>query len=175
MFINNIKGADLIYYHILFQSWDRLLIPEWTQYCFYTSSDLSVYYFQLYCSLSHKFEAMELTTWSWGLLEKPPVTQLFKNFWTFYGTQRFITVFTRAHHWSLSWARWKGIKFYIKMLKLNVTTELMIYSCARHNFCKLVHNFQCTKHLYQIWYSYSGVSGMHIRWRTGSIHFMLLL
>jgi hypothetical protein len=23
-----------------------------------------------------------------------------------YGTRRFITVFTRAHHWSLSWARW---------------------------------------------------------------------
>jgi len=23
-----------------------------------------------------------------------------------YGTQRFITVFTSVHHWSLSWARW---------------------------------------------------------------------
>jgi len=23
----------------------------------------------------------------------------------FHGTRRFITVFTRAHHWSLSWAR----------------------------------------------------------------------
>jgi hypothetical protein len=28
-----------------------------------------------------------------------------KNFPAFYGTQRFITVFTRALHWSLSWAR----------------------------------------------------------------------
>jgi regulator of sirC expression with transglutaminase-like and TPR domain len=30
------------------------------------------------------------------------VTQLVKKFPTFYGTQRLITMFTRAHHWSLS-------------------------------------------------------------------------
>jgi hypothetical protein len=29
-----------------------------------------------------------------------------KNFPAFYGSRRFITVFTRALHWSLSWARW---------------------------------------------------------------------
>jgi hypothetical protein len=40
------------------------------------------------------------------LLEKLIVTQLVKKFPTFYATQRFITVFTRAYHWSLSWARW---------------------------------------------------------------------
>jgi hypothetical protein len=39
---------------------------------------------------------------SWALLEKPPVAQPLKNFATFYGTRRFITVFTRALHWSLS-------------------------------------------------------------------------
>jgi hypothetical protein len=33
------------------------------------------------------------------------VAQLLKNFPTFYGTRRFITVFTRALHWSVSWAR----------------------------------------------------------------------
>jgi hypothetical protein len=41
-------------------------------------------------------------SWSWALLEKLPTAQLLKNF---YGTRRFITVFTRALHWSLSWAR----------------------------------------------------------------------
>jgi hypothetical protein len=30
--------------------------------------------------------------------------QLFKNFPAFYGTRRFISVFTRALHWSLSCA-----------------------------------------------------------------------
>jgi hypothetical protein len=31
--------------------------------------------------------------------------QLLENFPAFYGTQRFITEFTRALHWSLSWAK----------------------------------------------------------------------
>jgi hypothetical protein len=30
---------------------------------------------------------------------------LLKNFTAFYGTRRFITMFTKALHWSLSWAR----------------------------------------------------------------------
>jgi hypothetical protein len=46
---------------------------------------------------------------TWVLLEKLPIVQPLKNFPTFYGTQRFITVFTRALYWSLSWAR--SIKF----------------------------------------------------------------
>jgi hypothetical protein len=44
-------------------------------------------------------------TRSWALLEKLSIVQLLKNFPTFYGTRRFITVFTRALHWSLYWAR----------------------------------------------------------------------
>jgi hypothetical protein len=35
-------------------------------------------------------------------MEKPPVVQMLKNFPTFYGTRRFITVFTRALHLSIS-------------------------------------------------------------------------
>jgi hypothetical protein len=46
-----------------------------------------------------------LTPWSRVCLEKLVVTQLVKKFPAFYGTRRFITVFTRARHWSLSWAR----------------------------------------------------------------------
>jgi hypothetical protein len=37
-----------------------------------------------------------------NLLEKPPVVQLLKNFPIYYGTRRFINVFTRTLHWSLS-------------------------------------------------------------------------
>jgi hypothetical protein len=44
-------------------------------------------------------------SWSWALLEEKPNLQLLKNFPAFCGTQRFITVFTRAFNWSLSWAR----------------------------------------------------------------------
>jgi hypothetical protein len=34
-----------------------------------------------------------------------PIVQPFKNFSAFYGTRRFITVYTRALHYSKSWAR----------------------------------------------------------------------
>jgi hypothetical protein len=47
---------------------------------------------------------LTLPPWSW-VLQKHPDTQQPKNFPTFYGTQRFITVLTRARHWSLSWVR----------------------------------------------------------------------
>ena len=44
----------------------------------------------------------KLTPQSRGLPEKLTGPQLLKKFSVFYGTQRFITVFTRAHHLSLS-------------------------------------------------------------------------
>jgi len=47
----------------------------------------------------------QLTPWS-RVLEKLVVAQLIKIFRTSYWNQRFITMFTRAHHWSMSWARW---------------------------------------------------------------------
>jgi len=43
--------------------------------------------------------------WSRAFAAKLTVTQLFKKFPSFYGTWSFIFVFTRARHWSLSWAR----------------------------------------------------------------------
>jgi hypothetical protein len=39
---------------------------------------------------------------SWQLLEMPSVVKLLKNLPIFYETLRFITVFTRTLHWSLS-------------------------------------------------------------------------
>jgi hypothetical protein len=46
-----------------------------------------------------------LTPCSWALLEKRSLVQLPKNFPGFYETLRFIIVFTRALHLSLSWVR----------------------------------------------------------------------
>jgi hypothetical protein len=46
-----------------------------------------------------------LIPWSRFFLEKLIVTQLIKKFLTFYGTRRFINVFTTACHWFLSWTR----------------------------------------------------------------------
>jgi hypothetical protein len=60
-------------------------------------------------------------SWRWALLEKPKIVQLLKNFPAFYGTRRFITVFTRALHWSLSWAR--SIQFMSFSLRLICLSE----------------------------------------------------
>jgi len=46
----------------------------------------------------------QLTPWN-RVLEKLIVTKLIKKYPAFYGTRRYITVFTRARHWSLSWTR----------------------------------------------------------------------
>jgi hypothetical protein len=40
------------------------------------------------------------------LLEKLTVARLAKNFPILYGARRFITVFTRDLHWTISWASW---------------------------------------------------------------------
>jgi hypothetical protein len=59
----------------------------------------------------HSFYALHIYNYlltylrSWALLQKLPIMQPLKNFPAFYGTRRFITVFTGAVHWSLSWAR----------------------------------------------------------------------
>jgi hypothetical protein len=55
----------------------------------------------LYLSLPHSLTH----SWSWAFLEKLSIVQLLKNFPAFYRTRKFITVFTRARHWSLFWAR----------------------------------------------------------------------
>jgi hypothetical protein len=60
-------------------------------------------------------------SWSWALLEKLPIVQLLKNFPAFYGTRRFITVFTRALHRSLSWARWiQSIPSHLSKIHFNI-------------------------------------------------------
>jgi hypothetical protein len=65
-------------------------------------------------------------SWSWAHLEKLPTVQPLKNFPAFYGTRRFITAFTRALHWSLSWAR--SIQFIPShRISLRSTCSAMLY------------------------------------------------
>jgi len=49
--------------------------------------------------------SIQLSTWSTALLQKLAVAQLVTKCPAFNGTRRFITVFTKARHWSLYWAR----------------------------------------------------------------------
>jgi hypothetical protein len=58
---------------------------------------------------------------SWALLEKLPIVEPLKNFPAFYGTQRFITMFTRALHRSLSLATSvQSIPSYLSKIHFNM-------------------------------------------------------
>jgi hypothetical protein len=48
------------------------------------------------CGLGYRYKV---------LVEEPSTAWLLKISPAFYGTRKFITVFTRARHWSISWAR----------------------------------------------------------------------
>jgi hypothetical protein len=59
-------------------------------------------------------------SWSWALLENPAIVQLLQNFPAFYGTRRFITMFTKALHWPLFWARSiQSIPSYLSKIHFN--------------------------------------------------------
>jgi hypothetical protein len=60
------------------------------------------------------FISTQLILWNRDLLEKLTVAQLVNKFPTFYRTGRFITAFTRAHHWSPSWATHTLISHFFK-------------------------------------------------------------
>ena len=75
------------------------------------------------------------TPWS-IVLEKLTVSDLVKKFPVFYGTQRFITAFTSAHHLSLSWASsiqsvpphptsWRSILILSSHLRLGLPSGLL--------------------------------------------------
>jgi hypothetical protein len=66
------------------------------------SKHVSSYKLILYTYCLTYIHTYSLTPWSRVLLEKLTGSQLVKKFHAFYGTQKFITAFTRALHLSLS-------------------------------------------------------------------------
>jgi hypothetical protein len=94
-----LAGLDWLCLYLLFSS---CIIWNWQVFAHKT-----VNWSQLReeCNMMLQYNITKLTSWSWALLEKPPVVKLLRNLPAIYGTRRFIIVFTRALHWSLSWAR----------------------------------------------------------------------
>jgi hypothetical protein len=73
--------------------------------------------FQQHVTNKHSLTHSLTHSWSWALLEKLSILQLLKNIPSFYGTRRFITVFTRALHWSLSF---QSIPSYLSKVHFNI-------------------------------------------------------
>jgi hypothetical protein len=87
-----------------FASWSWLICNET---CFSTPTS-PLYQVKLFIAVNNETKEHTdcLTPCSRALLEKLIITLPDNEFPVFYRTQRFITVFTRARHWSLSWVRW---------------------------------------------------------------------
>jgi len=75
-------------------------------------------------SLSSTYEQFQLTNFehqspSW----EADIPQLVKKFPAFNGTRKFISVFTKAHHWSPSWDRWMQVTSSHRLIKI----QLILY------------------------------------------------
>jgi hypothetical protein len=69
----------------------------------------------------HRHQRLDLI-----LLETQPIVQPLQNFTAFHGTRGFITVFTRALHWSLSSAR------SIQSISSHLISLKILSNCATH-------------------------------------------
>ena len=81
----------------------RTVWTDSTDCCLSEKMSTIYYFYWIILQLTYLLTYL-LTAWSRVLLEKPTGLQLVKKFPEFYRIPRFITVFTSAHHLSLSWA-----------------------------------------------------------------------
>jgi hypothetical protein len=103
-----------------------------------------------------------LTPWSGALLETPTGSQLLKKFPAFYGIWKFIVLFTRARHLSLSWASsiqsipshptsWRYISIYLRKTNNRHTFSYKFISIKLSSTCfkqiTLHHQDFCTSSL----------------------------
>jgi hypothetical protein len=82
-------------------------VPQTSSERPYYNSLSQLCYCYIHSLWRHKFQLRlteQLTTCTWVLLQKLTISQLVNKFPALYGKQRFITVFTKAHHRSTSWA-----------------------------------------------------------------------
>jgi hypothetical protein len=87
--------------------------------------------------------------------QKPTITQLVKKFPAFYETERYIIVFTTAHHWPLSQANvsphpptFCKNNFYVTIPSTIIPPTMEVYSLQifRLKLCKYLSFLPCVQH-----------------------------
>jgi hypothetical protein len=103
------------------------------------------------CGLSTYF-----IPWIRVFLEKPIAARLLTDFPTFYGIHMFITVFTRARQWQISWARRiQSIPPHPNLSKIHPNIILLITSTSPYwslSFWLSQRNPICMSLLYHVCY-----------------------
>jgi hypothetical protein len=79
--------------------------------------------------------------------EKLAAIHIVKKIPTYYTTQRFTTIFTITHDWSLSWARWIQSTPYFSTIHLNIIISSMSNYPKLFLFQFSDWNFVCTSYL----------------------------
>jgi len=119
-------------------------------YSVYLSLFVSCYkFFSIEYNNFHRSK-YKLIPWSGVLLERLTIFQVGKKLPAFYGTQRFITMFTGACHWSLSWSRCiqSNLPPYSPKIHFNNIFSSMLTSSQWFLFFRLSNqNIVCTSHL----------------------------
>ena len=88
---------------ILCPGWNAYLLTYYLLTYYLLTYYLLTYYLLInYLLITYLLITYLLIPWSRVLLERQTGSQPIKKFPTFYGTRRFITTFTTAHHLSLS-------------------------------------------------------------------------
>jgi hypothetical protein len=96
-----------------------------------------------------------LTPWSRVLLEKLIVAHPVDKFSSFYETRKFITVFTRSRHWTLSRPRWnqstswhlkRSILFLSRYSHRDLPSVLFSVQVFRPTFCLRFPSLPCVLH-----------------------------
>jgi len=104
------------------------------------------------------FHIIKQTQWSRVLLEKLTVTQLVKKFLAFYGTRRFITVFKRIRHWSLSWGSC------LQSISLRIPwNNFLIFPCP-FSVLRCVHFFQVLFFIHPSFCAFLFVALLSFQW-----------
>jgi len=113
-----------------------------------------------------------------------------KKFSAFYGSRMFITVFTRARHWSLSWARWvhsipfhhiflRSVLILSSHLLLQSDHRLILQKITQHKRIRTLHTclervlnpqFQCPEAQDITRLRLCGHKPKYLEWTTASIN-----
>jgi hypothetical protein len=88
------------------------------------------------CNFTSLSNTMELSPW------EASSCSVFLEISNIFGTKRFIAMFTRAHHWSLSWARW-WVLFIPSHLVFMIQFNVILPSMSSSSLCSVSFRFSC--------------------------------